>query len=199
MGIKNCFLVKLRHVTGKCLFIKNRMLCSILFSIVNKKTGKKVHFCHNKDHFCSCFFILTTSFARSGYFSENTKPLYSHFSGKLNHSHRKYSRKKFYRRIFLKCDVVQYLVTRLHESMQLDHIRNRAILEHWKVQLQHILDWSKLIHNYYHSALLILRLPSVVDAYLIQADKIETGITTKAVPSPSTPAYRSASHLSATT
>ena len=58
------------------------MLYSILLSIVNKEIGKQVHFCHNKDHFCSSFFILTTNFAKNGYFSENKKPLYSHFSGK---------------------------------------------------------------------------------------------------------------------
>ena len=72
------------------------MLCSILFSIVYKEIGKQVHFRHNKDHFCRCFRILTTSFAKNGYFSENKKPLYS---AKLNHLHRKYSRKKFYRRM----------------------------------------------------------------------------------------------------
>ena len=80
------------------------MLCSILFSIVNKEIGKKVCFHHNKDNICSSFFILTTNLAKNGYFSENKKPLYSHFSGKLNHSHRKYSRKWFYRRIFLRCE-----------------------------------------------------------------------------------------------
>ena len=48
------------------------------------------YFRHNKD-FCSSFFILTTNFVESGYFSENTKPL---SLVKLNHSHRKYSRKK---------------------------------------------------------------------------------------------------------
>ena len=58
-GIKNCFLAKLRHVTGKHFFIYNRMLCFILFSNVNKETGKKVHFRHNKDHFSSCFFYFT--------------------------------------------------------------------------------------------------------------------------------------------
>ena len=79
------------------------MLCSILFSIVNKEIGKKVHFCHNKDNFCSSFFILTTSFAKNGYFSENKNLFIAISLVKLNHSHRKYSRKKFYRRIFLKC------------------------------------------------------------------------------------------------
>ena len=94
VGIKNCFLVKLRHVTGKCFFIQNRMLCSILFSIVNKEMGKKVHFHHNKDHFCSSFFILTTNFAKSGYISEHTTPLYSHFSGKTKSFTQKIQQKK---------------------------------------------------------------------------------------------------------
>ena len=80
--IENFFLVKLKHVTGKCFFIWNRMLCSISLSIVNKEMGKKVHFHHNKDHCCSCFFILTTNFVKSGYFSEDKQPLYSHLFSK---------------------------------------------------------------------------------------------------------------------
>ena len=82
VSIKNYFLVKLRHVTGKRFGIENRMLCSILFSIVSTEIGKKVCFRHNKDNFCSSFFILTTNLAKNGYFSENKKSLYSHFSGK---------------------------------------------------------------------------------------------------------------------
>ena len=93
-GIKNCFLVKLRHVTGKCFFIQNRMLCSILFSIVNEEIGKKVHFHHNKDNFCSSFVILTTNFAKNGYFSENKKPLYSHFSDETKSFTQKIQQKK---------------------------------------------------------------------------------------------------------
>ena len=92
--IETFFLVKLRHVTGKCFFIQNRMLCSILFSIVNKEIGKKVHFCHNKDHFCNSFFILTTNLAKNWYFSENKKPLYSHFSGKTKSFTQKIQQKK---------------------------------------------------------------------------------------------------------
>ena len=78
-GIENFFLVRLGHVARKCFF--DGMLCSILLSIVNKETGKKVRFRH-KDHFCICIFILTTNLARNGYFSENTKHFFSHFSGK---------------------------------------------------------------------------------------------------------------------
>ena len=73
---------KLRHVTRKRFCIENRMLCSILFSIVSTEIGKKVRFRHNKDNFCSSFFIVPTNLAKNGYFSENKKPLYSHFSGK---------------------------------------------------------------------------------------------------------------------
>ena len=58
--------------------------------------------------FAAAFFILTTNFAKNGYFSENKKCLYSHFSGKTKH--RKYSRKKFYRWIFLKCQVLAELI-----------------------------------------------------------------------------------------
>ena len=54
-GIKNCFLVKLRHVTGKHFCIENRMLCSILFSIVNTEIGKKVHFLTIKIIFAAAF------------------------------------------------------------------------------------------------------------------------------------------------
>ena len=79
------------------------MLCSILFSIVNKEIGKKVRFRHNKDNFCSSIFILTTNLAKMGTFIR-TKNLFIAISlVKLNHSHRKYSRKWLYRRIFLRC------------------------------------------------------------------------------------------------
>ena len=54
------------HSSGTLLPFPNAMLCSTLFSIVNKEIGKKVHFHHNKDHFCSSFFILTTNFAKNG-------------------------------------------------------------------------------------------------------------------------------------
>ena len=47
----------------------------------NKEMGKKVGFHHNKDNFCSSFFILTTNLAKNRYF-KNKKSLYSHFSGK---------------------------------------------------------------------------------------------------------------------
>ena len=93
-GIENFFLVKLRHVTEKHFFIQNRMLCYILFSIVNKEIGKKVHFGHNKDHFCSSIFILTINFPKNGYFSKNKKPLYSHFSGKTKSFTQKIWQKK---------------------------------------------------------------------------------------------------------
>ena len=69
-------IVKLRHVTENTSL--SRIECCALY----KEIGKKVHFHHNKDNFCSSFFILTTNFTKSGYFSENTKPLYSHFPGK---------------------------------------------------------------------------------------------------------------------
>ena len=54
-----------------------------------KEIGKKVHFHHNKDSFCSNIFILTSNFTTSGYFSENKKPLYSHSSGKTESFTRK--------------------------------------------------------------------------------------------------------------
>ena len=72
---------------------------------------KRVHVnrnSHNKDNFCSSFFILTTNLAKNGYFSENKKSLYL---VKLNHSHRKYSRKRFYRKIFLKCSLSHSIVS----------------------------------------------------------------------------------------
>ena len=72
------------------------MLCSILLSIVNKEMGKKVRFRHNKDHFPQISLKMGTLV--------RTKNIFIAISlVKLNHSHRKYSRKKFYRRIFLKC------------------------------------------------------------------------------------------------
>ena len=48
----------------------------------SKEMGKKVCFHYNKEHGCICFFILTTNLAKNGYFCENKKHLYSHFSGK---------------------------------------------------------------------------------------------------------------------
>ena len=113
MGITNCFLVKLRHMTGKCFFIQNRMVCSILFSIVNKEMGKKVHFHHNKDHFCSCFFILTTNLAKNEYFSENKKPLYSHFSGETKSFTQKMWKKKVLQEdgVCMTSEKVRYLLS----------------------------------------------------------------------------------------
>ena len=61
---------------------------------MNKEIGKKVHFCHNKDHFCSCFFILTTNLAKNGYFSENKKPLYT--SANFDFGHRCHSTGMYY-------------------------------------------------------------------------------------------------------
>ena len=84
-------------MAGNCFFSWNEMLCSILLSIVNKEMGKKVRFRHNKDHFPQISLKMGTLV--------RTKNVFIAISlVKLNHSHRKYSRKKFYRRIFLKCE-----------------------------------------------------------------------------------------------
>ena len=87
-GIENFFLVRLGHVARKCFF--DGMLCSILLSIVNKETGKKVRFRH-KDHFCICIFILTTNLAKMGTLVRTQNIFIAISLVKLNHSHRKYS------------------------------------------------------------------------------------------------------------
>ena len=127
----------------------------MLFSIVKKAIGKKVHFCHNKDQFCSCFFILTTNFAKNGYLYENKKLLYLWYI---------HIEKKFYRRIFLKCgaihlvptNFVQWLcstaTTQNHRSENPD-IEGRAqcglirLVNLFSIHLYTIYTWSSLQSN----------------------------------------------------
>ena len=78
VSIKNCFLVKLRHVTGKCFFIWNRMLCSILWI---KKQVKMSIFVTMRVIFAVAFFFWLQILLKMGTLVR-TKNLYSHFFGK---------------------------------------------------------------------------------------------------------------------
>ena len=73
----------------------------MLFSIVNKEMGKKSTFVTIKTIFAAAFFLQIL--LKVGTLVKTQHLFIAISLVKLNHSHRKYSRTKFYRRIFLKC------------------------------------------------------------------------------------------------
>ena len=55
------------------------MECYVLYFIiiiVNEEMSEKLHFHHNKDHFCSCLFISTRNFTKYGFFGQDKKKLF---------------------------------------------------------------------------------------------------------------------------
>ena len=108
------------------------MLCSILFSIVNKE---KSTFITIKTIFAAAFLFYPQILLKVGTLV-NTQHLFIAISlVKLNHSHRKYSRKKFYRRIFLKCNmnridilcIICYILVHVPLNLPIDIIDQSSI------------------------------------------------------------------------